>query len=182
MADLQIILKKYLTGDNQAVAELYSCLKDRLLLIAYNYSRDKEISRDIVQDIIEKMIRLHVEKRLEYFGSSGSNIEAYLSVAIKNKCKDLYKVKSNRENIIHSIRHLFTNIAENDSQDNFCKDGLKEMLNNLQPREQEIIQLHLDGYSNEEIAANLNITYNTVNNNIYESKKKLKKIWNLFMN
>ena len=114
MADLQIISKYYLTGDNQAVAELYSCLKDRLLLIAYNYSRDKEISRDIVQDIFEKMIRLHVEKRIEYFGSSGSNIEAYLSVAIKNKCKDLYKVKSNRENIIHSIRHLFTNKAENE--------------------------------------------------------------------
>lgn len=182
MADPSTILHNYIKGDNQAVAELYSCLKDRLLLIAYNYTRDKEISRDMVQDLFEKMILLPVKKRSEYFGNAESSIEAYLSVAIKNKCKDFYKTKSNREKIIQSIRPLFVIRTENNAQQRFCEDGLKEMLNQLQPREQEIIRLHLDGFNNEEIAAQLNITYNTVKNNIYESKKKLKKLWNLFMN
>ena len=182
MNDLPSILNSYFQGDNQAVAELYICLKDRLLLLAYNFCRDKEMSRDVVQGIFEKMILLPIEKRKAFFGNSAGNIEAYLSVAVKNKCIDVQKIKANREKIIYSIRHLFIAKAENSSFERFCKDGLHEMLKNLQPREQEIIRLHLDGYTNDEIAAHLNLTYNTVKNNIYESKKKLKTLWELFMN
>ena len=175
-------MKRYIDGDNEAVAELYSCLKSRLLLSSYYYCRDKDLSQDVVQDVFEKMLLIPIGKRHDYFGSSFDNIEAYLAVIIKNKCFDFKKVKSNREKIIFTIRFKLNGITENNSQERFCKDFLIEMLHNLQPKEQEIIQLHLDGYSNEEIAARLNITYNTVKNNIYEAKKKLKKMWHLFMN
>jgi len=181
MSNLSGIVNNYINGDNQAVAELYANLKDQLLLVAYNFCRDKEISCDVVQGIFEKMILLPVKKRSEYFGNSDGNIAAYLSVAVKNKCIDVQKIKVNREKIIYSIRHLFTSKVENSSVDRFCQDGLREMLKNLQPREQEIISLHLEGYTNDEIAVQLNITYNTVKNNIYEAKKKLKTLWNLFM-
>ncbi|MBL0202197.1 MAG: sigma-70 family RNA polymerase sigma factor [Chitinophagaceae bacterium] len=182
MSNLSEIVNNYINGDNQAVADLYACLKDRLLLTAYNFCRNKEISRDVVQVVFEKMILLPIKKRSEYFGNSEDNIEAYLSVAVKNKCIDVQRIKVNREKIIYSIRHLFTAKVENSSLERFCQDGLREMLKNLQPREQEIISLHLEGYTNDEIAAQLNISYNTVKNNIYESKKKLKSFWNLFMN
>ena len=56
------------------------------------------------------------------------------------------------------------------------------MLNSLQPREKEILKLHLEGYSNDEIAKYLGISYNSVKNNIYEAKKKLKELWSIFMN
>ena len=181
MNDLSGILKSYIKGDNLAVAELYTNLKGRLLLLAYNYCRNKELSQDIVHDIFEKMIQLPVEKRNDYFGRLDTNIEAYLSVAIKNKCLDTKKINNNREKILYSVRYLFNPTIKNSSLEKFCQDGLKAMLDKLQPREQEIIKFHLDGYSNDEIAARLNLTYNTVKNNIYESKKKLKNLWELFM-
>lgn len=181
MAELTDIINNYTKGDNQAIAELYACLKDRLLLLAYHHCRNRETSQDVVHEIFEKMIHLPIEKRSTYFGNSEGNIEAYLSVAVKNKCIDLHKIKNNREKIIHSIRHLITSKVENSSMERFCQDGLRGMLKNLEPREQEIIRLHLDGFTNDEIAAQLNLSYNTVKNNIYESKKKLKSFWNLFM-
>ena len=53
--DFRDILNNYINGDNQAIEEIYFELKNRLLLIAYNYSRDKNVSKDIVHDVFEKL-------------------------------------------------------------------------------------------------------------------------------
>ena len=180
--DFKDILNRYINGDNQAVAEIYGHIKDQLLLIAYNYCRDSFLSRDIVHDIFEKMILLPNDKRSSYFGNVQSNFIGYLSIFIKNKCIDRKKISTNRERIVQSIRHTIKTESHNDSLEKFLYDALKEMLNNLQPKEKEILSLHLEGYTNEEISIQLNISYNTVKNNIYEAKKKLKEMWNIFMN
>lgn len=176
------ILNEYINGNTETVAELYAHLKNQLLLLAYNYCRDKELSKDIVHDVFEKMLLIPIQKRREYFEGSANNIEAYISIVVKNKCLDTIKVKTNREKILETIRYRLNRNTENNSQEKFCKDGLLQMLNTLQPKEKEIIQLHLDGYTNEEISVQLNITYNTVKNNIYEAKRKMKKLWHVFMN
>ena len=80
------------------------------------------------------------------------------------------------------IRNSFASSQENESLKKFSEDGIKLLLHNLQPREQEILQLHINGYTNEEIAKHLKITYNTVKNNIYESKLKIRKLWKYFFN
>lgn len=180
--DCKDILSRYIKGDNQAVAEIYAHFKDQLLLIAYNYCRDSFISRDIIHDIFEKLILLPIDKRNSYFGNVKSNFIGYLSIFIKNKCIDTKKIGDNRERIIQSIRHTIKTESYNDSLERFLYDALNEMLNNLQPKEKEILSLHLQGYTNEEIAVQLHITYNTVKNNIYEAKKKLKEMWTVFMN
>lgn len=175
------MVQRYVDGDNEALADLYSHASKRLLLLAYSKCHDQELSRDVVHDVFERMLHLPVTKRQDYFGGIDGNIEAYLYVAVKNKCADAIKVEANRENILKSIRSFLTTGTTNQSLEKFSNDGLMEMLNNLQPKEQQIIRLHLDGYTNEEIAASLQITYNTVKNNIYEAKKKLRRLWRLFM-
>ena len=180
--DFRDILNNYINGDNQAIEEIYFELKNRLLLIAYNYSRDKNVSKDIVHDVFEKLFHLTIENRKKYFSDSHNSLIAYLTIFIKNKCIDLKKTRTNRERIIQSIRHTFNTESENSSLEKFIYDALKEMLNSLQPREKEILKLHLEGYSNDEIAKYLGISYNSVKNNIYEAKKKLKELWSIFMN
>jgi RNA polymerase sigma factor (sigma-70 family) len=181
MKELPVLIAEYIEGRSYAVGELYDRFKNRLLLLAYNYCQDKELSRDIVQDVFEKLLILPVEKRKEYFGTPDINILAYLTVIIKNKCIDAKRISSNREKILNSSRYPFNSSIKITSLERFSIDGLNEMLTNLQPRERQIIQLHINGYSNQEIASSLNISYNTVKNNIYDSRKKLKNLWNLFM-
>ena len=60
-------------------------------------------------------------------------------------------------------------------------EAIKHLLNNLPNREREMIELHLQGYKNEEIATQLNISYNTVRNTLHSAKQRIKKLWQVFM-
>ena len=175
------MVQRYVNGDNNALSDLYMHTRQRLLLLAYSKTHDRELSRDLVHDVFERMLQLPVSKRQAYFGGVNGNIEAWLYVAVKNKCADYKKVQSNREKIFSSIRISFGERVFNEAQEAFFRDGLAAMMSSLQPKEQQIIQLHLSGYNNEEIAQSLGITYNTVKNNIYEAKKKMRQLWRLFM-
>lgn len=179
--ELANMVQRYVNGNNDALSDLYVHTRQRLLLLAYSKCHDRELSRDLVHDVFERMLQLPVAKRQSYFGGVDGNIEAYLYVAVKNKCADAQKVRSNREKIFRSIRLSFGGHVFNNAQESFYRDGLAAMMAGLQPKEQQILQLHLNGYNNQEIASHLGITYNTVKNNIYEAKKKLRQLWRLFM-
>ena len=182
MADTDKYIQAYIEGRNEALGDIYVSLSKQLLLFAYYHCRDKELSRDILQDVFEKMASIPVEQRKEYFQPAERNLVGWLHLVIRNKCIDHFRVHSNREKILTGIRYLFNGQTENDSLDHFLQDGFGQLLDRLQPREQEIVRLHLAGYNNEEIAVKLNISYNTVKNNIYESKLKLRKLWQYWMN
>jgi RNA polymerase sigma factor (sigma-70 family) len=55
------------------------------------------------------------------------------------------------------------------------------LIDYLSNREKEILQLHLQGFKNDEIATQLNISYNTVRNTLHSAKQRVKKLWQLFM-
>lgn len=181
MSETAIYIQQYLDGNDEALGAIYTASCNRLLMFAYYHCRDRELSRDIVQDVFEKMASIPITQRKEYFQPEERNLEGWLHLAIKNKCIDHYRVFSNREKILSNVRFLFNGSVDNTSLERFTQEGFRQLLSQLQPREQEIIRLHLDGYSNEEIAAQLNITYNTVKNNIYESKQKLRRLWQYWM-
>jgi RNA polymerase sigma-70 factor (ECF subfamily) len=172
---------KYLSGDPSATSEIYRNLQPKLLLTAYFYCRSKETARDIVHDVFEKLIRLPLEKRAEYFDSSDGNIEAWLYVAVRHKAMDHRKISVNREKIDLSIRFVSKSDTVNNAFERISKADLLRMLEHLQPRQKEILNLHISGYKNEEIAEKLDLTYNTVKNNIYEARQRLRKLWTVFM-
>jgi len=171
----------YLSGDPSAAAAIYSVMQQKLLLIAYHYCRNRESSQDIVQDVFEKLVGLTLERRNEYFGTEDGNIEAWLYVAVRHKAMDHQKIKANRERIDVSVRLIYRQDTLNIAFDKLSSDELVRMLDLLQPRQREILHLHIIGYRNEEIAEKLGITYNTVKNNIYEARLRLRKLWAVFM-
>jgi RNA polymerase sigma-70 factor (ECF subfamily) len=57
----------------------------------------------------------------------------------------------------------------------------EEILSILSPKEQEIFQLHLDGYKNEEIAEKQKLTEKTVRNKLSISRKKMEKVLKSFL-
>jgi RNA polymerase sigma factor (sigma-70 family) len=94
---------------------------------------------------------------------------------------DHQKIKANRERIDVSVRLIYRQDTLNIAFDKLSSDELVRMLDLLQPRQREILHLHIIGYRNEEIAEKLGITYNTVKNNIYEARLRLRKLWAVFM-
>jgi len=59
--------------------------------------------------------------------------------------------------------------------------NLEEGLNLLPPNETELFQLHLDGYSNTEIAAHKMISEKTVRNKLSLTRKKMAIIYKSFL-
>jgi RNA polymerase sigma-70 factor (ECF subfamily) len=173
--------EQYAIGSNSALNTLYIQYHKHLLLVAYKYLRSKENAEDVVADLFEKLLAMNTDERKTITTVLIHNPIAYLTVAIKNKSIDYLKIKQNRENIILHIRYWITQDEKNLAFQQFAHDALELMLTRLEPREREIMQLHLHGYRNEEIANKLNLSYNNVKNNIYEARVKLKRIWKTIM-
>jgi RNA polymerase sigma factor (sigma-70 family) len=173
--------ERYAAGNNTASTTLYTRYQKHLLLVAYKYVRCEANAEDIVADLFEKLLAMNTAERKTITAVLLHNPVGYLTVAIKNKSIDYLKIKHNRENIIINIRYWFTSNEKNIAYQQFTHDALELMLTRLEPREREIMQLHLAGYRNEEIANKLNLSYNNVKNNIYEARVKLKRIWKTIM-
>jgi RNA polymerase sigma-70 factor (ECF subfamily) len=173
--------ERYAAGNNTALTTLYIRYQKHLLLVAYKYLRCEANAEDIVADLFEKLLAMNTAERKTITAVLMHNPVAYLTVAIKNKSIDYLKIKQNRENIIIHIRYWFNQHEKNIAFQQFAHDALELMLAQLEPREREIMHLHIAGYGNEEIATQLNLSYHTVKNNIYEARLKLKRIWKTIM-
>lgn len=173
--------ERFITGDSDALQRIFLEQQARLLASAYGQCRDRELSQDAVQDVFEKLCRMEPAKRLEYFGREDSNLEAWLRVAVRHRVQDILKVRANREKKDDDNCYAVTDRVENGVRGRLSQQGFSEMLGQLQFRQREVMELHMAGYRNEEIANMLRITYNTVKNNIYEARQRLRRLWPGYM-
>jgi RNA polymerase sigma-70 factor (ECF subfamily) len=175
------LTERYIRGDAEALSELFTGMQASLRLVAYHHCKDAETAKDLVQDIFEKLAGLDLETRASWFGREDSNLQAWLHVAVRHKAMDDAKIRGNRGKIMDSVRYTIANSQQNGVHESFGREGMLRMLDNLQPRQREVMTMHIEGYRNEEIAETLRITYNTVKNNIYEGRQRLRRIWRIFM-
>ena len=175
------LTSQYISGYPVAIEELYRRHSPGLLLTAYGYCRNKEVAEDVVQDIFEKLIQMDLKERQARFSAETDNLEAWMHVSVKNRAMDKVKVQDNREKIMQSIRSRDATLVSNGCDDAFMRDGVRNILDRLQPRQKQILSLHMEGYRNEEIAERLQLTYNTVKNNIYEARLRIVRMWHHFL-
>ena len=137
------------------------------------YIDNRNSVEDLVQDFF---VYLWVESpRLKI----KSSLKSYLFTAIKNRCLDYRK----HHKIIEKYRTylLFSFDKEDDSTEHFfaeseLRQAIQKSLLKLTPRCREIFELsRLNGLSNQEIAEKLDISKRTVELQISNSLKILRK-------
>jgi RNA polymerase sigma factor (sigma-70 family) len=171
MKNEQYHWSKFLKGDNQALGELYSELFEPLVFISIFYVKNNEAARDIVSDLFVQLITTSLEERKRKWVSVNS-CKAYLTIAVKNKSIDFVRKVKNQTAISEQIP---LNLTENSA------DFSDDILEVLSSTEQEIFQLHLDGFKNEEIAQIQKLTEKTVRNKLSISRKKMEKVFKSFL-
>ena len=180
--ELEESWNRYRVGENQALKSVYNEYYFMLLIQANKYLNNQEKAKDAVHDTFLKFFNYDLKRRENLPVGKEVNLKAYFLVAVKNKCLDaLRKEKDRREKMKTtqtSIIQLFTRSIVEES---FVEANYKEMLGVLPLRQRQILQLHIEGYKNDEIATTLNISYNTVRNTISTSKTKIKALWSTFM-
>lgn len=135
------------------------------------FSLPVEEARDIVQDVFVKFWNDREKLTIHY------SIRSYLFVSVKNKCLDLLKKKSS----LIKVQEIST---EHDSADEsfeiFVFSELENLFNSsltkLPERCREVFELsRLKGMKNREIAAQLNISEKTVENQITKALHVLRE-------
>ena len=149
-----------------------------MLFTAYYYVKSEQKSKDVVSDVFLKLLSFSVDERSTYLSEVNEKLESFLKVLVKNKCLDTIKVEKNRRNILNGI---FTLINRSKNTDPLIEKDLRFLLDTLPERQKQILELHLQGFDNNEISKQLNLSYNTVRNTLHTAKTKIRKLYKALM-
>ncbi len=144
-----------------------------LCAFSMQYLKDRNAAEDLVQDFF-------VSLWLEASGLQiRSSIKSYLFTGVKNRCLDLKKHQKITEKYRTYI--LFSSDSDSNSVDQYfaeseLRNAVQKSLEKFPPRCREIFELsRLGGLSNQEISDKLGISKRTVELQISNSLKILRK-------
>lgn len=170
----QMIWESFLCGDDEAYTYIYRQYSQALYAYGMHFTSDKGLVEDCIQDVFIKIFqnRKHLQ--------STDNIKLYLFIALKNKLFNVFR-KDIKYYQIDSLEPVFTaeytiedEIIENEKEQ-FLNDKMIRMLDVLSPRQKEIIFYRfVEGLSYEEICKIMDMNYQSTQNLIQRSLKKLR--------
>ena len=165
--------EEFIQGNNAALIFVYEPLFQPLLFVALKYVRNTEVAQDITSELFTSLLEADIVIRQTKW-SQIRDIPAFLSTIIKCRALDHLRVEQNRRRLCD----------ENLTNPLFSDEKRKEELAHLEVcmlqltlEEQQLLQLHLAGYKNDEIAEKQNYSEKTVRNKLSLSRKKLIYLW-----
>jgi RNA polymerase sigma-70 factor (ECF subfamily) len=155
--------------DENSFKDLFERYWKKLYIFSYNVIQDKNVSEDIIQEIFTDLWIRRKEIEIE-------NVSAYLFKAVKFQ---IFKQFRKRKLIDRHFKEFDNFISEfNTEQDIDYKDlisRVENIISGLPEQRRIIFQLSRhEGLSNKEIAHKLNISVQTVKNQISHALKLIR--------
>ena len=164
---------EFVNGNNLSLVNLYNDIFQNLLFVSVKYTRDLEISRDIVSELFVSLLETSLEDRTEKW-LEVREISAFLTIIIKNKSIDAIRTKNNQDKLRTNWIKKQTTKTEIEFINEEFTDQCISHLNDI---EKKLILLHIEGYKNQEIGEKFNFSEKTVRNKLSLSRKKLVYFW-----
>ena len=167
---LVILLKK---GDQQAFTEIYNRYAESLAGFAasklYNLNDAKDILHDVFVKLWENRDGLYI----------ASNLQSYLFTIIRHRIIDKIRKNITREeyaSVRQSLTAVYEQTIDKQVEAKELQQTIEKSLDQLPPRVKEIYKLSRDkGLSNHEIAEKLNLSEQTIKNQLSVALKHLRK-------
>ncbi|GAA4293092.1 RNA polymerase sigma factor [Aestuariibaculum suncheonense] len=138
--------------------EIFERLFPSMYMLASRILKSQEKGKDIAQEAFVKLW----QKDSEEF-SSEKALQAYLYVLVKNACISQIRKEKNIFNT--SIDEGLTVVEKSFLNEILREETYKllhEAINELSPQAEQVVRLTLNGYRNQDIASELEITINSV--------------------
>ncbi len=170
--DDKLLVAEFLKGNVKSFDLLHEKYSERLYGFAFKLLKNKEDSLDIVQ---ETFLRIW-QKRNEL--DENKSFKSFLFTISYNIIMDQLRKRLNDNNYLESLKKNFKLdqlISENAADFNILENQIQQFIGKLPLRRQEIYRLSREkGFSNKEIAENLNISVKSVETQISLAVKFLK--------
>ena len=139
-----------------AFKELYDRYYRTLVVYAANFIDDGDVGEDLVQEVIISIW----EHRLSF--SSYAAFTTYLYNAVRNASLNYLKHQGVTQKYMEYLSQTYSPVDEEAVNDEEIYRHLFKLIDELPPRCREIFLLHMEGKKNEEIAAMLQLSVETV--------------------
>ena len=168
------LLKRVKNSDKKAFRDLFSDYHDTLFRFVIYRVQDSDLAQDITQ---ETFLRVWKNRHSLIPKKSFFSLIARIST---NLCYDHFRhmeVRNRHEDKIPEYGKSHYDDPEAVSQANMLQEKIQKIVNDKLPDKCRSIFIlsRVEGYSNPEIAAILNLSIRTVENQIYRALKVLKK-------
>lgn len=166
-------IQNFKDGNNHALSLVYREFAVGVTMVAYRYLQNKEEAKDVMMEVFEKMLSMTAEERVQKIPRDPDALKGWLYMVTKNLSLDWIKHRK----IV--LRYLETReddpVTVSDAEHRWDTQALEQVMKHLIESEQRVARLHFAGYTHEEIANRLNVSYNTVRNQLSSAKKKIRK-------
>jgi len=167
---LIILLKK---DDRQAFTEIYNRYAKSLTGFAASKLYNLDDARDILHDMFVKLWENREQINI------GSNLQSYLFSIIRHRIIDKIRKNITREEyalITQSLTVVYHEAVDKQIEAKELQQAIEKSLDQMSPRVKEVYKLSREqGLSNHEIAEKLNLSEQTVKNQLSSALKHLRK-------
>lgn len=172
-----LLWNSFLSGNREAYELIYKNYVYTLFSYGLQFSSDRELVKDCIQDVFEKL-----HKNREKLKST-DNIKAYLFAIMKNSMINLLKKEQTYLQYIGGLQEEETSTElsahekwESKENEVIMKSKIRHVLSLLTPRQKEAIYYrYMQGMDISEIAGLMNSNYQSVQNLIQRSFKKIRE-------
>lgn len=144
-----------------------------LCVFANKFVNNEDLAKDIVQEVF-----VRIWNKVDEFDSEKS-MKVYFYLSTKNACFDYLK-KEKRAKKIQIIDDNF-DIEDSAVVGEVLREEtyrmLEDAIEKLPEKAQQVIRLNLNGYSNKEIAEELNVSVNTIKTHKVFAFRKIRELY-----
>ena len=158
--------------DRKAFDKLYLLHWEKMYAMAWHRIGDEDLTKDIVQDLFINIWQRRAEIVIH------TTFAQYLAGALKYRLINYYQSEKVKQTVLEKVFHQMSKITSSMDDLSMYKeleDALEAELDNMSENMKNSFLMRLDNFSIKEIAARLNLAEQTVNNNLTEASKRLRK-------
>jgi len=167
------LVKRFANGDMKAFDSIYSTFNQKMQKFIFTILKTEPDTEDIVQEVFVKVWE-NREKLKNY-----SSFNSYLFSIAYNTTISLLRTRVKENKYVEYIKSVQIEVDEPDFVERFNSEEMNEKLNliieKMPPRQREVFKMkYFQHCSYKEIAENMGISINTVENQVVKSHKFLK--------
>jgi RNA polymerase sigma-70 factor, ECF subfamily len=171
--DMETIIEACKAGDRQAFHTLFETYKDRVYSIAFHFSGEDSLAKDITQQVFLKLFTCISQFRHD------SEFTTWLYRIVANACVDEQRKQKRFVPFTHGVE-VKNLIARGSQEESFAKrevsDSVQTAIADLSPKLRlPILLKYVEGLSYEEIAETLGCSIGTVSSRLNRGHKALAR-------